>query len=159
MTQTAFINVGRATVQVEFPDEDSEVLAGIPWGDIAGFPTLAYWAYKVFERRIEQKSIQYKLGKNLLEEIATCLLGGHGIPASMGLASFKHLNDKGAFTGEVHSEEQLLTWLSEPISHNGKLSKYRFAKQKAQYLYSALRCATWIRKHRPFAAVKNCATG
>tara|TARA_R110001583_G_scaffold195513_1_gene374789 strand:- start:8708 stop:9541 length:834 start_codon:yes stop_codon:yes gene_type:complete len=139
MTQTAFIIVGKATVQVEFPAEDSEVMAGIPWGDVAGFPTLAYWAYKVFERRIEQKPIQYKLGKNLLEEVAACLLGGHGIPASMGLASFEHLSDKGAFTGKVHTEEQLLAWLSEPIAHNGKFSKYRFAKQKAKYLHSALR--------------------
>jgi thermostable 8-oxoguanine DNA glycosylase len=140
MGQLAFISVGSTDIQVEFPTPQKEVLPGIPWGNVDGFPTLAYWAYRVFERRIEHKPIQYKLGKTLREEVAACLLGGHGIPASMGLATFEHLKKKGAYTGEVHSQERLTQWLLEPIEHKGKLSKYRFAKQKAKYLHSALSC-------------------
>lgn len=138
MKQIAFVNVGKAAVQVEFPSEASEALEGIAWGNVAGFPSLAYWAFRVLERRLIQKPIQYKIGGSLSEEVAACLLGGHGIPASMGLAAFEHLKDKGAFSGKVFSEEQLFNWLSEPINHKGKFSKYRFAKQKSKYIHSAL---------------------
>lgn len=143
MKQTAYICSGMSTIQVELPNEDDEVLPGVKWGNIAGFPTVAFWAFKVIERRLENQTIQYKLGQTLIEETAVCLLGGHGIPASMGNAAFAHLKNKGAFTGDVISQERLYKWLAEPIEHNGKPSKYRFAKQKAAYLHSAL---AWLAK-------------
>lgn len=138
MTQLAYLETGKASIQIEFPSEETELMSGIPWGNIAGFPTIAYWAYRVLQRRLEHKTIQYKLGRTLLEETAACLLGGHGIPASMGLAAFEHLRDKNAFSGEIISEDKLYMWLSEPIKHNNKLARYRFAKQKAKYLHSAI---------------------
>jgi len=138
MTQLTFIDVGSTTIQMEFPEENTEVLPGVTWGDVNGFPTPAYWAYRVIERRLEKKPIQYKQGRSLLEEVGACILGGHGIPASMGKAAYEHLKSKDVFSGKPHKETQLYKWLSEPIDHLGKPAKYRFSKQKAKYLYSAL---------------------
>lgn len=138
MTQLAYIENGYVSVQIELPDEDIEVIDGIRWGDVSGFPTLAYWLFRILERRLQHKQVKYKLGSSLLEEVAACLLGGHGIPASMGIASFEHLRGKGAFSGEVFSEKQLYSWLSEPIYHKGQYSKYRFSGQKAKYLHSSM---------------------
>lgn len=138
MSQIAFIQSGSACFQIELPAEYEEALPGVKWGDVTGFPTLAYWAYRIYERRLVRRTLQYRLGTTLLEEVAACLLGGHGIPASMGLAAFKHLKKKGVFTGEQHPTGQIFEWLSEPIKHNSRFSKYRFARQKANYLADAI---------------------
>lgn len=138
MTQIAYIQSGDASIQLELPAEQDEILPGLKWGSVTGFPTLAYWIYRIYERRIEQRVLQYRLGRTLLEEVGACLLGGHGIPASMGLAAFEHLKGRGAFNGEVHPEAKIHHWLSEPIMHNSKPAKYRFARQKASYLASAI---------------------
>jgi N-glycosylase/DNA lyase len=105
---------------------------------VAGFPSVSYWLYRVFERRLTNTAMNYKLGKSLLEEIGACLLGGHGIPAERGLAAYEHMKLRGAFNGILHTNEQLYNWLSEPIEFQGKTFRYRFAKQKAKYLNSAI---------------------
>lgn len=138
-TQTAFIAAGRSLFQVELPHENDEVLPNVKWGCVAGFPSVSYWLYRVFERRLTNTSLNYKLGKSLLEEVGACLLGGHGIPAEKGLAAYEHMKSKGAFNGNPYTIEQLQDWLSEPIEFEGKTFRYRFAKQKAKYLNSAIK--------------------
>ena len=93
-TQTAFIAAGRSLFQVELPHENDEVLPNVKWGCAAGFPSVSYWLYRVFERRLTNTSLNYKLGKSLLEEVGACLLGGHGIPAEKGLAAYEHMKSK-----------------------------------------------------------------
>ena len=136
--QKVFIESRYGLVQVDLPPEKQEVLPSVKWGDASGFPTVAYWLYKVLEKRITGDLIRYKLGNSLIEEIGACLLGGHGIPAANGLAAYEHMRSKGIFNGAVFSESDIFSWLSEPISLNGKTFKYRFAKQKAIYLHSAI---------------------
>ena len=63
---------------------------------------------------------------------------GHGIPAKVGLAAFRHLKMKGAFGSDVPSEQHLLEWLSGPIDVDGRFMRYRFARQKARYLAAAM---------------------
>ncbi len=138
MCQTTFLSIGASMVQIELPDENEQVLPGVHWGNVAAFPSLAYWTYKVLQRRLMNNTVQYKLGRSLLEEVGACLLGGHGIPAYIGLAAYEHLKQLGAFSGEVISEEQLYEWLSAPFNARGKMVKYRFAKQKAKYLADAI---------------------
>ncbi|MDE1713597.1 hypothetical protein PWG14_13565 (plasmid) [Chromobacterium amazonense] len=128
----------RAVFNVEFPMPDAEVLPGVPWGSIDAFPAPAYWAYQIYARRIQGNRIHYKLGATLKEEVGACLLGGHGIPSSMGLAAFRHVKQKGAFGDVPPSEETLLEWLKEPLLADGRQLRYRFAKQKARYLAAAL---------------------
>jgi N-glycosylase/DNA lyase len=137
-TQKIFIESGYGLVQLDLPPEKNEVLPSVEWGNATGFPTVAYWLYKVLEKRITGDLIRYKLGNSLLEEIGACLLGGHGIPAANGLAAYEHLRSKGAFDGNLYREEDIYEWLSAPIPLNGKTFKYRFAKQKAKYLHSAI---------------------
>lgn len=137
-TQKVFIESGYGLVQIDLPPQKQEVLPSVKWGDATGFPTIAYWLYKVLEKRITGDLIRYKLGSSLLEEVGACLLGGHGIPAANGIAAYEHMRSKGVFGGAVYSEDDLFSWLSEPIALSGKTFKYRFAKQKAKYLHSAI---------------------
>jgi Thermostable 8-oxoguanine DNA glycosylase len=138
LTQKVFFEFSNRLIQIDLPPAKEEVMPSVEWGDASGFPTIAFWLYKVLERRISGELIRYKLGNSLLEEVGACILGGHGIPASHGLAAYNHMKGKGAFDGKTHSEEQLSVWLSEPIPLNGKTFKYRFARQKSKYLSSAL---------------------
>lgn len=140
MSQRAAVFLGHASVHLELPPPASEVIPGVLWGAVDAFPTPAYWAYQVIARRVSGTSVKYRLGETLAEEVAACLLGGHGIPASIGLAAFRHLKNQGllSLTKGVPSETDLLAQLSAPMEANGKLVRYRFAKQKARYLHSAL---------------------
>lgn len=139
MTQCGAVILNTATVQIELPAPDKEVIPGVPWGAIEAFPTPAYWAYQVLARRAKGTRINYRLGSTLREEVGACLLGGHGIPASVGLAAFEALRAKGAFTGEAYEESTLFDWLSAPMQLGNRTIRYRFARQKAKYLAAALR--------------------
>lgn len=125
-------------VSFDLPPEGEEVIPGVKWGSVCAFPSPAYWKYQVLARRIQGTQICYRLGNTLAEEVGACLLGGHGIPASIGLAAFDHMKCRGAFVGLVPSETELLSWLQEPIQHGERTVRYRFAKQKAKYLAAAL---------------------
>lgn len=136
--QTGAIFIDQAVFNIELPKADAEVIPGVQWGAIEAFPTPAYWAYQVYARRLRGDRINYKLGKTLKEEVGACLLGGHGIPANVGLAAFQHIKKLGAFNDQPPSEEMLLEWLQEPIAVDERFVRYRFAKQKARYLSVAL---------------------
>lgn len=109
----------------------------MPWGAVEAFPTPAYWAYQVLARRVAGTTIRHRLGTSLDEEVAACLLGGHGIPAQVGLAAFKRLRERGVLRASV-SQAELLQHLTEPLQVGGRAVRYRFAAQKARYLYQAI---------------------
>jgi thermostable 8-oxoguanine DNA glycosylase len=136
--QRGVVFVGSKIYSRDFPDATSEVLPGVTWGLIEAFPTPAYWAYQAWANEQEPEPLNYKLGATLTEEVGACLLGGHGIPANVGLAAFAHLRNLGAFGSDVPSEEQLQEWLAIPLKIGSRTVRYRFAKQKARYLHSAL---------------------
>lgn len=139
MTQRAAIFLEHTAVHVELPAPTKEVIPGVSWGAVDAFPTPAYWAYQVLARRVSGTTVRYRIGDTLAEEVAACLLGGHGIPASIGLAAFRHLKRRGLLSLErgVPSEADLLEQLSSPMELDGRLVLYRFAKQKARYLHAA----------------------
>lgn len=136
--QRAYVMLESMAVNVDLPPAETEVMPGVQWGHVEAFPSPAYWAYQVVARRIEARSINYRLGRTLREEVGACLLGGHGIPARVGLMAFEHLKAKGAFEICSPGEATLRDWLSEPIDVDGKRIRYRFAAQKARYLAAAL---------------------
>lgn len=136
--QLCAIFMDQVVFNVELPQAEAEVIPGVPWGAIEAFPTPAYWAYQVYARRLTGNRINYKLGATLKEEVGACLLGGHGIPANVGIAAFHHVRERGAFGEQPPSEETLLEWLREPLAIDGRQVRYRFAKQKARYLSAAL---------------------
>ncbi|UXY54266.1 8-oxoguanine DNA glycosylase [Pseudomonas tohonis] len=136
--QLGAIFMDQVVFNVELPQAEAEVLPGVPWGAMEAFPTPAYWAYQVYARRLTGNRINYKLGATLKEEVGACLLGGHGIPANVGIAAFHHVRERGAFGEKPPAEEVLLEWLQEPLAIDGREVRYRFAKQKARYLSAAL---------------------
>jgi len=136
--QLGAIFMNQVVFNIELPKADSEVIPGVPWGAMEAFPTPAYWAYQVYARRLTGDRVNYKLGTTLKEEVGACLLGGHGIPANVGLAAFQHVKERGAFGNQPPAEESLLEWLKEPLAIDSRQVRYRFAKQKARYLYAAL---------------------
>lgn len=124
---------------IALPDAAEEVVPGVRWGAIDAFPSPAYWKYQVLARRYQGTQIRYRLGQSLAEEVGACLLGGHGIPASVGISAFEHLKARGAFSDKAPNEEILLDWLSEPINCGARTVHYRFARQKSKYLARALK--------------------
>ena len=58
-------------------------------------------------RRLTGKPPGYRLGRTLAEEFAACLLGGHGIPAPVGIAAYERLRERGILCGAGASEQQL----------------------------------------------------
>lgn len=138
MTQTVTVHSAALTVTVTLPSATQEVLPGVLWGDVAAFPSPAYWSYRTYAARVEGTPPRYQLGTNLVEEVAACLLGGHGIPASVGLAAFRSLKSKKVFESPPLPVDAIQSLLSEPMDLNGRSVKYRFAAQKARYLNAAL---------------------
>lgn len=137
--QTATVITKTANIYLELPPKGVEILPGVKWGAVDAFPTPAYWVYQVFANRVQGTSPNYRLGRTLAEEVGACLLGGHGIPASVGLAAYEHVKTHRAFDGEAPTEQQLVGWLQEPLNVHGRAVRYRFAAQKARYLAAALR--------------------
>lgn len=137
MTQTATILTPTGSVQVELPSSDALAFNGVLWGQIEAFPTPAYWHYQVVSRRLTARPTHYKLGHTLAEELGACLLGGHGIPAKVGIAAYERLRKLGAFNTSP-SQAELETQLREPLQVDGRPVRYRFAAQKAKYLAKAL---------------------
>ena len=126
MSQHGAVFVGPTVVQVELPAAEVEVLPGLCWGAIEAFPTPAYWAYQVIAHRVLAGPPRHRLGRTLAEEVVACLLGGHGVPADIGLAAFRHLRS----TGLLHktpTAETLCTALREPMTVDGRTVHYRFA--------------------------------
>lgn len=138
MSQLAAVFLDHVVVQVELPDRTADVLPGLVWGGVEEFPSPAYWLYQVLARRILGTTIQHRLGTNLSEEVAACLLGGHGIPAEVGLAAYRAVQDAGLLRG-TPSEAELQELLARPLDVGGRAIRYRFASQKARYLSGALR--------------------
>lgn len=138
LIQVAGIVSGHLCVQVELPPAGDEVMPGVTWGAVEQFPTPAYWAYQVLARRITNTKISNKLGSDLVEEVVACLLGGHGIPAEVGLAAFFRLRDSGVLRA-LTSEAEIFALLGEPLYIRGRPIRYRFAAQKAAYVSKALR--------------------
>lgn len=138
MTQTAAILTQTGAIQMEFPSPDALLMKDIQWGSVDAFPTPAYWQCQIIARRIVGRPAVYKLGRTLAEEVGACLLGGHGVPAPVGVAAFERLRELGAFTEDPHSEDQFEACLSQPLQIGGRRVRYRFAAQKARYLAAAI---------------------
>jgi N-glycosylase/DNA lyase len=106
------------------------------WGEPHELGTAAYWAEQT-RRRPEPAT--YRLGASLAEEVAACLLGGHGVPAAVGLAAYVAVRDAGLLLGTPTMDE-IDAVLSAPLQIPGRerLVRYRFARQRAERLSAAL---------------------
>jgi thermostable 8-oxoguanine DNA glycosylase len=122
----------------ETPDPEAEVMPDIRWGRFDVLFTPAYWMTQYWIREGSIPAFGHRLGSTFEEEVIACLLGGHGIPAEVGIAAFHRLRDRGVFESLSCSYELLSAHLKEPLIVGERRVTYRFWSQKARYIEAAL---------------------
>ena len=138
MAQMVFGLRNGEAVSFPIPDPDDILFDAITWGRHEAFFTPAYWASQTV--MADFRRADHRLGQTLHEEVAACLLGGHGIPAEIGLAAFTHLRSIGLLEeGRSPSEHELHEALTQPLRRGNRMVRYRFAAQKASYLAPVLK--------------------
>ncbi|MBD3818079.1 MAG: endonuclease III domain-containing protein [Brevundimonas diminuta] len=122
---------------LELPDADEWVVPGVRWGAFEHALTPAFWVSQAWLEGTPEEGFQ--LCNTLVEEVVTCLLGGHGAPAEVGLAASKRVID--ALNADPEGAHDL-AWaerlLTEPLTVNDRQIRYRFASQRAKYLAGTL---------------------
>ncbi len=122
---------------LELPDPEAWVMPGVRWGAFEHALTPAFWVSQAWLEGVPEAG--FRLSDTLTEEVVTCLLGGHGAPAEVGLAASQRvieaLNDRPNGPHDLAWAEGLL---SPPLSVNGRQVRYRFASQRAKYLAGTL---------------------
>lgn len=109
----------------------------VPWYDATHLATPAFW---VEQARQRPRPETYQIGSTLLEEVALCLLGGHGITEQMAYVSFARLRDEGLLTGTPQTVAVLHGSLARPFDLPGRPHpvRYRFPRLKAERLSGAI---------------------
>ncbi len=123
---------------LSIPSPKDEVMPGIIWGKYDELFTPAFWAVQAWLCDPELSCQMYRLGDTFVEEIAACLLGGHGIPADIGLAAYAQMKDSGLLFKDEVSEDDFFKVLDAPLQIGGREVRYRFARQKSKYLFAAV---------------------
>src|SRR3546814_418418 len=122
---------------LELPDPKEWLMPGVRWGAFEHALTPAFWVTQAW---LEGPSMQaFNLCPTLTEEVVTCLLGGHGAPAEVGLAAAARVIAALRDTPDAPlSRERAEELLTTPLEVNGRLIHYRFAAQRAKYLSGSL---------------------
>lgn len=122
---------------LDLPSAEDEVLPGVRWGNFDVLFTPAFWAGRMWLHTETNTPSTFRLGSTLAEEVVACLLGGHGLPAAVGLAAYERLKSLGMCAGTPAAaaiEEQLL----RPLTVQGRSIRYRFPRQRASFIARAL---------------------
>jgi len=120
------------------PDSQAFVVPNVKWGRPDELFTPSYWKHQAEAATPEEHSTAFRLGATLEEEVVACLLGGYGIPAEVGIAAFNRLRDRGVFRGRPPSSSEIQHLLGEPLMVGSTSVRYRFARQKSEYVAAAL---------------------
>lgn len=132
---------GGQTYTLTLPHPEDEVMPGVRWGRPAECFSPAYWKAQAWFAELSGDTPRsHALGSTLREEVAACLLGGYGIPAEVGLAAFQRLRDEGLLRNQCGTVEaaEFYRVLVRPLEVGARRVKYRFARQKSDYLAAAL---------------------
>lgn len=109
----------------------------VQWGHAWQFGTAQYWVAATHERAMRGRELDntpsHRLGSNLIEEVAACLLGGFGMPYEIGLAAFWAVRDAGLLEQRATPVE-LEQVLRNPLRVDRRTIRYRFPAQRARYL-------------------------
>ncbi len=128
---------GTEEFMLSLPDADTEILKNVRWGDPCALFTPAYWCTQYLMRDHNSAPNRHRIGHSFAEEVAACLLGGHGIPAEVGNAAFARLKQEGLIQELCDNTDSIEKALHEPLQIGNRLIRYRFWRQKAKYLASA----------------------
>ena len=106
--------------------------SGQPWQ----LGSAAYWEQLVAESAPPET---YRLGESLEEEVGACLLGGFGMPFALAAAAFDRLRAEGVFVDPPASTAaEIEALLREPLPVGSTQRRYRFPRQRAQRLATAM---------------------
>ncbi len=112
-------------------------MPGVRWGRFEHALTPAFWVSQAW--LADDPARDFRLCPNLVEEVVTCLLGGHGAPAEVGLAaSARVIGELRKSGASALGAERLYELLSEPLRVGERSVRYRFASQRSRYLAGAL---------------------
>lgn len=119
--------------------------APTPWGEDWQLGTAAFWVQQAAE--FPAGMGRHRLGANLREEVAVCILGGYGVPGPVGNAAFVAVRDAGLLA-EGLTEDEMAAGMSAVLARrldvHGRKKHYRFHRQRPRRLAAALAClATW----------------
>ncbi len=120
------------------PGAQEEVVPGVPWGQFDNLFTPAFWYSQVWYQNACEQTVNYRLGENLLEEIVACLLGGHGLPAEVGLAAFERIKCRSFLAGDRCTQEDICVALMEPLTVGSRSVRYRFPQQRSRFVAAAI---------------------
>lgn len=138
-SQVAAIHGAKEIHWLVVPNAAIEWAPGRAWGHFDACYSAAFWALHAWQHRLQYAATsRHALGENLREEVAACLLGGHGMPAEVGLAAFARVRDAQMLSHPAPSSEHLERLLRLPLSVNGREVKYRFPVVKARQLSRAM---------------------
>ncbi|MEJ7693168.1 hypothetical protein [Daejeonella sp.] len=121
-----------------FPDEREELMPGLKWGSVYRLYTPAFWKFQYLISSFSDSRETHRLAGNIRDEIVMCMLGGYGIPSEMGIIAFETLKLQKLIRSFVPFDDLLNALSSQMKLQNGRLVKYRFARQKANYIYTFL---------------------
>lgn len=114
-----------------------DVERSLVWGESWHLGSAAYWVARC--RDAVPPGYRHAFGRTLAEEVAACILGGHGIPATVGLSAYDMLRSRGFFEPDASpSGDELEAALREPLPVGDRQIRYRFAAQRGQRLAKAL---------------------
>lgn len=136
--QTILGLFGNEVRKLNLPDPDDEVMPHVKWGSYLDFFTPAYWSAMIWMAGPKSQILNYKFARTLKEEVAMCLLGGHGVTGELSFAAYKALRKKGVLESKNISEREIVSILHEPLNVCNRLIRYRFPKQKAAFLAPVL---------------------
>jgi thermostable 8-oxoguanine DNA glycosylase len=155
--QTMHVSAHSGFRTIAMPDPDCEALPGIPWGRFDHLLTAAYWKGQVDQASELGLDRHLRLGSNLTEETAACLLGGYGMKGELGVLAFKRLRERGLLEQTTGAAE-LEANLAEPFLVNGTLIRYRFPRQKSRYLERLLQMLASFREPQDDVALRDDLT-
>lgn len=139
MATNHFLTVSGKGFSMEFPDPDEELLPGVSWGKPEVFFTPAFWKARYHIEEAHKNHSQVTLGESLVEEVAACLIAGHGVSGEDGISVYRQMKDEGYWSSPSSDYSIYETRLSSDFVRNsGTTFRYRFPKQKARYLSVAL---------------------
>jgi N-glycosylase/DNA lyase len=140
----------RVTSGTDMRGERVVLLRGTPleryayWGQPWQLGTAAYWINEAKSAGVGDA--RHSPARSLAEEVAFCILGGFGMPASTGVAAFQALRDRGLLHDPDVDAAAIESVLSKPLPVDGSSRKYRFPRQRAARLALALK---HVRGNRP----------
>lgn len=118
------------------PPPQAEVLPGVQWGRGDEFLSPAYWAV---QGRLEDDAPAdvNSTAATLWDQIAFCLLGGHGVTYEMNDAAYRHVAHSGVFDGSTPDAAEVEELLCQPLEIGNRSARYRFPRAKAGVLCGA----------------------